>query len=106
MHSLLTRLLNKRGIKDPNILDEEEKRTFEQWNLVLNKEQLDIEDVKKFCQGQLSIIESKWADYEKDNVKKAELIPYFTVYKTLLSAINAPKSAREALENQLNQLIQ
>lgn len=105
MHNLLSRLLNKRGIHDPNQLDKEEQELFEQWQKVLNTEELTLEDVKKFCKGQLGIIEAKWADYDKDNSKKAELIPYWTVYSILLKTIDAPKAAREALEQQLNQLL-
>jgi hypothetical protein len=41
-----------------------------------------------------------------ENAKKAELIPFHTCYKLLLSAISSPKSAREAVEQQLNQLLQ
>ena len=47
----------------------------------------------------------KWKDLDTLNAKKAELIPYHVVYKTLLAAIESPKSAREALEIQLNQLL-
>lgn len=105
MHTLLTKLLKGRGIDNPVKLDKEEKATFDQWALILNKEELTVEDIKKYCQSQLSIIENKWADYEKDNDKKAQLIPYYTVYKILLNVIQSPKVAREALEQQLNQLI-
>jgi len=72
----------------------------------ISKEELTLEDVKQFCATQTDIIEGKWKDYGLENVKKAELIPYHTVYKTLLEAIDSPKSAREQLEKHLNQLLQ
>lgn len=105
MHNLLLKLFEKRGIKDPRELEPEEKATFENWDKVLSKEELSLEDVKSFCQTQVSIIEGKWADYGTDNAKKAELLPYFTVYKTLLRAIESPKVGREALEKQLIELL-
>ena len=104
MHTLLEKLLGQRGIADVKELDEEEKQVFENWNQVLSKDELTLEDIKKFCATQVLIIEGKWADYSLDNVKKAELLPYYTVYKTLLNAIDSPKVGREALEQQLIQL--
>jgi len=105
MHSLLSKLLVKRKIDSLDKLDEEEKQTFVDWERVLVKEELNIEDIKKFCRGQLQIIETKWADYEIPQSKKAEFLPYYTVYKTILSAIESPKAAKEALEEQLINLI-
>lgn len=105
MHNLLEKLLNKRGIKSHDELDKEEKQSFENWQLVLNKEELSTKDIVAFCRSQVSVIENKWKDLETTNVKKAELIPYHTVYKLMLSAIESPRTAREAVEMHLNQLI-
>lgn len=105
MHSLIEKLLNKRGIQHPDQLDKEEKQTFENWQSVLNKSELSTSDIASFCRSQVSVIENKWKDLETPTAKKGELIPYHVVYKTLLAAIESPKSAREALEMQLNQLL-
>lgn len=105
MHGLIEKLLNKRGINSPDQLDKEEKQTFENWQLVLNKSELTTSDILSFIGSQISVIESKWKDLEIPNAKKAELIPYHVVYKTLKAAIESPKAAREALEIQLNQLL-
>jgi hypothetical protein len=94
----------KRGIKDANQLDPEEKATFETWQAVLSKEELTMDDVKQFCRSQLDVIEGKWTDLNLEQSKKAEFIPYHTVYKSLLAAIDSPKAAREALEKQLIEL--
>lgn len=105
MHNLLNKLFAKRGIKDPRELSPEETATFENWDKILSKEELTLEDVKQFCKTQVLVIEGKWADYSTDNAKKAELLPYYTVYKTLLNAIESPKVGREALEKQLIEMI-
>ena len=105
MHGLLTKLFAKRGIKDVTELDNEEKTVFEAWDKILSKEQLSVEDIKQFCQTQLDIIETRWRDFNTDNAKKGELVPYHTVYKTLLTVIDSPLSSRESLENYLNQLL-
>lgn len=62
-----------------------------------------MKDIEEFCETQIDLIENKWKDYEYE--KKADLIPYHNVYKTLLAAINAPKVAREQLEKYLIGLI-
>lgn len=105
MHGLIEKLLHKRGIRTPDQLDQEEKQTFENWQLVLNKDELTTSDITAFCRSQISVIENKWKDFDTTNEKKAELIPYHVVYKTLLAAIESPKSAKGALEIHLNQLL-
>ena len=106
MHPLIEKLLFKRKIKDFEELDKDEKETFESWQKVLTTDELTVENIKDFCRYQIDVIEGKWKDLEKTNVMKAELIPYHTVYKVLLLAIDSPKATREALEKNLNQMIQ
>ena len=103
--NLLSKLLEKRGIKSANDLDQDEKKDFDNWQAILSKEELTISDLKEFCDSQLGIIEGKWQDYDIKNTKKAELIPYHTVYKTLLAVIKSPQVAREQLEKQLTELL-
>lgn len=106
MHSLLSKILGKRGINNIDQLDKEEQSTFEGWQAILSKEELNLEDVKNFCRSQIDVIEGKWRDLTLEQSKKAEMIPYHTVYKTLLGAISSPQVAREALEKNLIQLLQ
>ena len=103
--SILTKLLERRGIKDVNELDKEERQQFETWQKILSKEELTIDDVKKFCQTQLEIIDTKWKDYDIPQAKKAEWINPHTIYKTLLQIIESPKAGREQLEQYLNELL-
>ena len=106
MHQILEKLLGKRGIKSLDELNKEEQETFEKWQAVLSKEELTTSDIKTFCQVQINMIEAKWSDLNVDKDKKAEWIPYHTVYKLLLTAIDSPRMAREAVEKNLIQLIQ
>jgi hypothetical protein len=105
MHKLLYDLLVKRGIKNISELEAEERRDYENWQAVLSKEELNLEDIKQFCNTQCDIIKQKWSDYNIAEAKKAELIPYFTFYNMLLTAIDSPKTGREALEKRLIELI-
>ena len=106
MENILTRLFNKRGIKDATELSIEERVDFNRWQAVLSKEELTMEDIKHFCGTQIEIIEGKWSNLDTEEKRKAEMIPYHTVYRTLLKVIDSPKVAREMLEKQLNLLIQ
>ena len=105
MKNILLKLLQKRGIESVDQLSVEEKETFTTWDKILSKEELTLEDIKHFCHSQIDTIKGKWGNYDTENSKKAELIPYFTIYSTLLQVIDAPQSARESLEQQLNQLL-
>ena len=105
MHKLLQSLFEKRGIKEIKDLSVEEKADFERWHGVLSKENLTIDDVKDFCLAQIETVEMRWRDLKLEQNKKAELIPYHTVYKLFLAAIDAPKVAREQAERELTELI-
>ena len=110
---ILDKFLQKRGLSSPKDLDNTptsdgsptELQTFEKWKGILSKETLTLEDIKIFLQSQIGIIEAKWRDLNLEQSKKAELIPYHTVYKTLEQAISAPQVERERLEEFINQLI-
>ena len=105
MLDILNKLLQKRGVKFDE-LDQEEKKQFDDWKLVLTKDELSTQDIKNFCQQQVDVINGKWQDLNTEQSKKAELIPYFTVYSLLLKVLDSPKEAREALEKNLRQLLQ
>lgn len=103
MQNILSKLLNKRGIKDTKELTQEERVVFDNYEKVLSKDRLSVDDLQLFLSGQISLIETKWKDYEYKD--KEKLIPYHTVYKTLLETIQAPQREREVLEKYLNSLI-
>jgi len=104
MHKSLDNLLIKRGISNLDELNDEERKQFDVWNTVLTKKELTVTDIKEFCKTQCDVIQNKWADYNVDQAKKAELLPYFTVYQALLAALSSQRVAREALANQINEL--
>jgi len=105
MHQLIEKLFQKRGINDVNDLSEEEKRNFDEWQGVLAKEQLTPNDIKEFLSRQIGVIESKWQDLTMENAKKAELIPYHTVYTLLLRVIDSPLESKRQIEQLLESLI-
>ncbi len=106
MNSLLAKLLRRKGIDSIEQLSLEERNTFDKYEQVLNKKELTMSDLRQFIQGRIDHIETKWKDLSLDAQKKAEMIPYHTVYKTLAQAIDAPMSERAALEQVLMQQVQ
>ena len=103
--NILEKYLQWAGVSKPEELTPEEKVTFDNWKLVMNKDELTMDDLKKFMQGQVEAIENRWKDLLVDKESKADLIPYHTIYRILLSVVDAPKAMRESLEIQLNQKI-
>jgi hypothetical protein len=103
--NILTKLLKRKGIEKIEDLSTDERVVFDNYKATLAKEQLTIEDFKRFLETQVEIIKGKWTNYDLENTKKAELIPYFTTYSTLLNIIDSPRQERETLERHLNQLI-
>ena len=104
--NLLTRLFAKKGIKSVDELSQEERATFDGYAKTLSKTELSVADIRDFLKSQVAIIEGKWKDYGLSSFAKAELIPAHTVYKTLLTVIDAPQLERDQLETFLRNLIE
>lgn len=112
MHSLLNKWLEKMGVKSPDELDNTpmpdgsptELEVFNEYKAGLAKKDLTLDDLKNYCTAQVSVIEAKWADYGLDQTKKAQFIPYYTVYKAMINVIDGPVAVREAMEKQLENL--
>lgn len=103
LKGILAKLLEKRGIESLDELSKEEKETFDNYDKILSKSELTLDDVKKFLESQIGMIEGRWRDLHIEQAKKSELIPYHTTYKTLLEVIKSPQLEREALEQVLIQ---
>lgn len=103
--SYLSRLFNKRGIKDVNELSQEERQTFERWDKILSEGEITVDKIAKFCESKKKIIESQWRDISNDPKKNERLIVYHNVYSAILEAIHAPTAEREQLEQYLQQLL-
>lgn len=105
MHALLEKFLKNKGINEVKNLTPEEKEVFDGYAKILSKKDVTISDIEEFCRNQVGLIEMKWRDYDIPAEKKAEFIPYHTVYKSLLAVIKSPQVAREQLERYLNEML-
>lgn len=104
MHFILSKLLNRRGIKDVSELKGDEKATFDKWQGILSEE-ITVETIAEFCRRQISAIEAQFRDMANTGSKNDRLICQHVVYKSILEAITAPKAERENLEKYLESLL-
>ena len=106
MHLLLSKLLRKRGIESTDNLSKEEKEWFDEKERILSQhDEITVEDFKRFCVGQINLIEEQWKNLDNTTAKNERLITLHTVYNSVLKAIGASKVERELLEDHLNQLL-
>lgn len=101
--SLLSRVLEKRGIEKEEDLSLEEKAVFDRYKAILSGTNVSVETLKSFCKSQISIIEGTIADGKN---KPTDLqLASLHVYLNLLKAIEAPEAERESLERYLTQIV-
>lgn len=105
MHPLLSRLFEKRKIDGIDDLKPEEKVDFDRWQRVLSEGEMSVASIEKFCEYQVSLIESQWKNTENSSQKNDRLIQTYNVYKGILDCIKAPQAEKEALERYLNSLL-
>lgn|SRR3990167_9529004 len=105
MHSLLSKLLQKRNIKHVDELSNEEKDQFQRWQSVLTGERVTVDKVDLFIKGQIASIESQMKNLDNTPQKNERLILLFSVYKAISEALKAPEKEREVLEQYLTSLL-
>lgn len=81
-----------------------EAQDFERWNSILDKEKLEIADIKEFCEVQVKVIEKQWENLDNTKEKDNKLINQHVIYKKLLELIEAPSRERETLIRYLESL--
>lgn len=104
MHTLLEKLLKKRGINNVNDLNTEEKAQFDTWQSQLSEGEITVKRISDFCQLQLDIIKAQMKGIDNSPAKNERLTIYFNIYDTLLNLINSPQAERESLVKYLEQL--
>ena len=105
MDNILSKIFKKRGIKDITELDKEEMQQFEQWQAVLNKEEIQIKDIVEFCEGAKNMIEAQFGDIDMEDRKKSMLALQHSIYRTFTELIHAPTTEKENLTRYLTDLL-
>jgi hypothetical protein len=104
MHTLLQKLLEKRGVEVVD-LAREEKVTFDTWNATLVGETMTVEKLADFCKRQLGAIEEKWDNLDNASMKNERLVFQHTIYSKILRLITSEERERLQLEKYLTDLI-
>lgn len=104
--SILSRFFEQKGI-DPRELSPEEKVTVEQWQSTFAKADKDVTvaDIADFCQKNLALIETQFANLDTPKDKLQSLVLLHSVYTAIRNLINAPNAEREQFERYLSTLL-
>jgi hypothetical protein len=105
MKGILTRLFEKKGIKDISELSYADKLEFDKWNGILSEGEVTLDKVLQFCTTQLSLIERQFRDLDISTQKRDRLMLLHGVYSALKEVITQPKAQKEALEKYLEGLL-
>lgn len=97
----ISKVLQKRGIKDISELTAEEKEEFDRWQTILKKEDTTIKDVIVFCESQIDIIESAFKDIDTPTQRMERLVLQHSIYKALIAFISGPQKEKEQLRQYL-----
>lgn len=105
MHKLLYELLRKRKIETIDDLSTEERKDFENYQHILDGQNITVEKIKEFCERQVKIIEDVYASGDRTDKQDMFSRASLHVYLNLLKAIEAPEAERKNIEQYLTNLI-
>lgn len=103
MHKLLGDWLNKLNI-GVDKLTPEEKKTFDTWQSILERE-VTVDSILEFCKRQQNLIESKWMVSNRDRTHDTHLADLHGVYKQIIHVIEAPANERAQIEREIERLL-
>jgi hypothetical protein len=112
MNNIITKLLEKRGIKDVDELKGGERAKIETWSRIFSRE-VKVEDISRFIELEISRIEDEWLDTSDKNPfsylfewkKNLEAKARIRNYKNLQAVIREPEKNKENLEKYIKKLI-
>lgn len=103
--NILSRILDKRGIKSADELSPDEKADFQRWKGILSGGEVTLDKVVEFCNTQKSLIETAWENKDNSTQKNDRLIIAHTIYSKIGKVITSPQSEKESLEKYLESLL-
>lgn len=104
MNTNINDILTKLRIKTILDLTEEERKTYQEWEKVLNKQEVTMQELKEFIEGQMAIATEKFLSYKNTEKKDLFLKAQLRNYKSILAFIQSPAINKEFLENHIKQL--
>ena len=107
MHYLIQKLYEKWGYKEIVEVPIEEREQLFQYQEILSKEKVEIEDLLKFCKDQKATIEKQFRNFDNPQQKNERLQVALAFYGSIIEFIEGPMVGREYtikfLENLINE---
>mgnify|MGYP001612767173 CR=1 FL=1 len=101
---MINKLLEKLNIKSVLDLNDEEKRTFEQWQKVLDKDEVSVKEIKEFIDFQVALTTEQLLSYKNTKDKDIYLKAQLRNYRNLKSFIESPTKNKEVINQYINNL--
>lgn len=101
---MINKLLEKLNIKSVLDLNDEEKRTFEQWQKVLDKDEVSVKEIKEFIDFQVALTTEQLLSYKNTKDKDIYLKAQLRNYRNLKSFIESPTKNKEVINQYINSL--
>jgi len=99
--SLLSKTLEKFGVKEFSQLTEEEKVTYREWQEILTGKKLTDEDVAEFLQFELSAVQGKLINPNLSQREDVFLKMKMEMITNIQKFLNAPEVMKRQLETTL-----
>jgi len=106
MHSLIDRVLNRRGIKGVEDLRGEERKQYDVWNAVLNKPDITIDDLKRLLPKEIERAKAELVKYDNSSQRDLYFKAVLRNLEMLTLLITIPEKQRQELSAQLEQMLQ
>jgi hypothetical protein len=100
---MLDQILQKLNLKSIDDLKPAEKATWMQWASILGKQDVTIEDLKKFLPGELERATVELRKHDNSAPKDAYYKAYGDILSTITKVIVTPAQERESLKAMLKQ---
>ncbi len=105
MQNILSSILAKRGIKDKSELTKEERKDFDNWQRILEEEEVTIASLSEFIEGEIVQVQNEFKDLDRTPEKTERLALKLSIYSTIQEVLTSKKNEREALIEYLTTLL-
>lgn len=102
---MLSKFLERLGI-DWDALTEEERKTYDTWQQILDKPEPTVDDLLKFLKSEEEKTTLALLDYDIPEKKRIFLQATSRLVRMLTAILTAPGQEREVLKQQIEQMIQ
>lgn len=100
MHNLVQAYLDKYNI-DPALLTKDEENTLKEWNAIMGKKELSIDDVRDWLLARKLMVELQLGKLDNSEKRQDRLVVWLTLLNQMIKLIDSPSAERKGLEEDL-----